>query len=65
MNYLNDGAYPDELANEVQNAIKKVESIMDQKFGDPEKPAVSFDTIGRKAINAWNDGNCFKCRLDG
>ena len=36
MNYLNDGAYPDELASEVQNAIKKVESIMDHKFGDPE-----------------------------
>ena len=38
MNYLNGGAYPDELESEVQNAIKKVESIMDQKFGDSENP---------------------------
>ena len=36
MDYLSDGVYPDELKQEVQNAIKKVESIMDQEFGDPE-----------------------------
>ncbi|MEC9105637.1 MAG: PEP/pyruvate-binding domain-containing protein, partial [Candidatus Neomarinimicrobiota bacterium] len=51
MNYLNDGAYPDELASEVQNAIKKVESIMDQKFGDPENPLlVSIRSGARQSM---------------
>ena len=51
MNYLNDGAYPDALASEVQNAIKKVESIMDQKFGDPENPLlVSIRSGARQSM---------------
>ena len=51
MNYLNDGAYPDELEGEVQNAIKKVESIMDQKFGDPENPLlVSIRSGARQSM---------------
>ena len=51
MNYLNDGAYPDELESEVQNAIKKVESIMDQKFGDPENPLlVSIRSGARQSM---------------
>ena len=51
MNYLNDGAYPDALEGEVQNAIKKVESIMDQKFGDPENPLlVSIRSGARQSM---------------
>jgi len=51
MNYLNDGAYPDELESEVNNAIKKVESIMDQKFGDPENPLlVSIRSGARQSM---------------
>ena len=51
MDYLNDGVYPDELENEVQNAIEKVESIMDQKFGDPENPLlVSIRSGARQSM---------------
>ena len=31
-------AYPDNLENEVDKALKKVEKLMGQKFGDPEDP---------------------------
>ena len=51
MDYLSDGVYPDELKQEVQNAIKKVESIMDQEFGDPENPLlVSIRSGARQSM---------------
>ncbi|MEJ2627787.1 MAG: PEP/pyruvate-binding domain-containing protein, partial [bacterium] len=33
-----NGAYPDSLKGEVEKALKKVEKLMGQKFGDPEDP---------------------------
>ena len=51
MDYLSDGVYPDELKQEVQNAIKKVESIMGQEFGDPENPLlVSIRSGARQSM---------------
>ena len=51
MDYLSHGVYPDELKQEVQNAIKKVESIMDQEFGDPENPLlVSIRSGARQSM---------------
>ena len=38
MNYLADCVYPNQLKQEVEDAIRKVESIMNQKFGDTENP---------------------------
>ena len=51
MDYLKDGVYPDELDQEVQSAIRKVESIMEQKFGDPDNPLlVSIRSGARQSM---------------
>lgn len=36
--YSNNCQYPSELAQEVNNAIKMTEDVMNMKFGDPENP---------------------------
>ena len=36
--YMDTGEYPENLNEEVQNALTEVEEIMRQKFGDPENP---------------------------
>ncbi len=36
--YENDGKYPEELPQQVEEALSKVEEIMGQKFGDPTNP---------------------------
>lgn len=36
--YLEDGSYPETLEQELNVALAQVETIMDQKFGDPENP---------------------------
>ncbi|MCF7797588.1 MAG: pyruvate, phosphate dikinase [Lentisphaeria bacterium] len=36
--YLEDGSYPGSLEQEVNDALARVEKIMDQKFGNPENP---------------------------
>ncbi|MCF7801971.1 MAG: pyruvate, phosphate dikinase [Candidatus Marinimicrobia bacterium] len=36
--YLEDGSYPENLESELNDALSRVESIMDQKFGDADNP---------------------------
>ncbi len=36
--FKSDANYPPHLNDEVENALKHIESIMDMKFGDPEQP---------------------------
>ena len=51
MNYLADGLYPNQLEQEVEDAIRKIESIMDQKFGDTENPLlVSIRSGARQSM---------------
>ena len=51
MNYLADGLYPNQLEQEVEDAIRKVESIMNQKFGDTENPLlVSIRSGARQSM---------------
>ena len=50
--YLNSGSlYPEQLQEEVQAAMEKVEKIMDMKFGDPDSPLlVSCRSGGRQSM---------------
>jgi len=51
MDYLTDGVYPNELEQEVKEAIKKVEAIMKQNFGDMENPLlVSIRSGARQSM---------------
>ena len=51
MDYLADGVYPNELEQEVKEAIKKVEAIMNQNFGDMENPLlVSIRSGARQSM---------------
>jgi pyruvate,orthophosphate dikinase len=51
MDYLTDGVYPNELEQEVKEAIKKVEAIMKQIFGDMENPLlVSIRSGARQSM---------------
>ena len=51
MNYLADGVYPNQLEQEVEDAIRKVESVMNQKFGDTENPLlVSIRSGARQSM---------------
>lgn len=36
--YENDGEYPEGLESEVEENLKKIEELMDRKFGDPNNP---------------------------
>ena len=51
MDYLNEGVYPDDLNQEVKDAVEKVEVIMGQDFGDPENPLlVSIRSGARQSM---------------
>ena len=51
MDYLADGVYPNQLENEVKGAIKKVETTMNQSFGDIENPLlVSIRSGARQSM---------------
>ena len=51
MDYLADGVYPNQLEQEVKEAIKKVEMIMNQNFGDMENPLlVSIRSGARQSM---------------
>ena len=51
MDYLTDGVYPNELEQEVKEAIKKVEAIMNQNFGDMGNPLlVSIRSGARQSM---------------
>ncbi|MDG2265483.1 MAG: pyruvate, phosphate dikinase [Candidatus Marinimicrobia bacterium] len=51
MDYLADGVYPSQLENEVKGAIKKVETTMNQSFGDIENPLlVSIRSGARQSM---------------
>jgi len=51
MGYLADGVYPNGLEQEVKEAIKKVEAIMNQNFGDMENPLlVSIRSGARQSM---------------
>ena len=47
--YKNNRNFPKELYKEVDNAIKKVEKIMNAKFGDPENPLLVSVRSGARA----------------
>jgi len=36
--YENKGKYPDQLKQEVEESLRRLEEIMERKFGDPENP---------------------------
>ena len=51
MDYLNNGSYPEDLENEVQGAVEKIEKIMGQKFGDADNPLlVSIRSGARQSM---------------
>ena len=51
MDYLNEGVYPDDLNQEVKDAVEKVEVIMGQNFGDLENPLlVSIRSGARQSM---------------
>ena len=51
MDYLNNGSYPEDLENEVQGAVEKIEKIMGQKFGDVDNPLlVSIRSGARQSM---------------
>jgi pyruvate, orthophosphate dikinase len=47
--YQNNHKYPKELKSQVLNALKKVEKIMDAKFGDAENPLLVSVRSGARA----------------
>ena len=51
MDYLNNSSYPEDLENEVQGAVEKIEKIMGQKFGDADNPLlVSIRSGARQSM---------------
>src|SRR4030066_1931954 len=47
--YENNKKYPKELKSQVQGALKKVEQMMDAKFGDPKNPLLVSVRSGARA----------------
>lgn len=47
--YKHNSTYPKELEKQVRDALKKVESIMGAKFGDPENPLLVSVRSGARA----------------
>jgi pyruvate,orthophosphate dikinase len=47
--YKNDRQYPQSLASEVSANLKKVEELMDRKFGDPQNPLLVSVRSGARA----------------
>ncbi len=47
--YKNDKNYPPELAEQVEENLKKIEAVMCKKFGDPENPLLLSVRSGARA----------------
>ncbi len=55
--YANKKKYPQELKEQVQKSLAKVEKAMGAKFGDPEEPPSPLRPLRRPGFHARHDGH--------
>ena len=60
----NNGQYPDGMLDQLHDKLAQLEKEMGKKLGDPKDPLLVSVRSWRKNFNAWNDGHCFKPRID-
>ena len=58
--YANEKTYPDDLADQMNQALDRVEEIVGAKFNDPSNPAFDLGSLGRASFHARHDGHGFE-----
>ena len=62
--YENNKRFPAGLEKDVETALKKVETAMGAKFGDPAKPLLLSVRSGARVLDAGHDGHRSESRIE-